>query len=214
MHDQKTNYKTQVDKAHYLGLAYTSLERWNSYFHQLDLIAKTKGRSVLEVGVGSGVVAQELTRRGFEVTTLDIAEDLKPDILGSVTNIPLPDKSFDVVIAAEILEHIETSDLPQALREITRVAKHSVVISVPQPGYVFSAIIKVPLIKRFSLLFKIPFFWKTHVFNGEHYWELGKKGTPVSWFLNHAREAGLHLVEKKSFANDPAHLFFLFTVAK
>ena len=197
-----------------MGLAYSSQERWNSYFHQLALIAKTKGRSVLEVGVGSGVVAQELLRRGFEVKTLDIAEDLKPDVLGSVTNIPLPDKSFDIVIAAEILEHIETSDLPQALREIARVSKHSVVISVPKPGYVFSTIIKIPLIKRFSVLFKIPFFWKTHVFNGEHYWELGKKGTSVSWFLNHAKDAGLKLVEKKSYADDPAHLFFLLTVAK
>lgn len=204
------DYRRQVDKSHYMGLAYSSQERWNSYFHQLDLISKTKARSVLEVGVGSGVVVRELIQRGFEVKTLDIAEDLKPDVLGSVTNIPLPDKSFDVVVAAEILEHIETGDLPQALREIARVSRHSVVISVPEPGYVFSTIIKIPLIKRFSLLFKIPFFWKTHVFNDEHYWELGKKGTPVSWFLKQATEAGLHLVEKESFADDPAHLFFLF----
>ena len=195
-----------------MGLAYSSPERWSAYFHQIALIERAGAHSVLEIGVGSGVVAQELVRRGFEVKTLDIAEDLNPDVLGSVTNIPLPDKSFDAILAAEILEHIKTGDLPQALSEIARVTKHSIIISVPQPGYVFSTIIKIPLIKRFSILFKIPFFWKTHVFNGEHYWELGKRGTPVSWFLQHAREAGLHLVEKKSFADDPAHLFFLFTV--
>lgn len=206
------NYTTQVDKTHYSGLAYSSQERWNSYFHQLDLVKKTGAQSILEVGVGSGVVVQELTRRGLQVTTLDIAEDLVPDILGSVTDIPLPDKSFDLVLAAEILEHIDPKDLPQALCEIARVSKSSVIISVPQPGYVFSTIIKIPLIKRFSLLCKIPFFWKKHKFNGEHYWELGKKGTPASWFLREAKVAGLQLIIKKSFADDPAHLFFLFTV--
>ncbi len=206
------DYKTQVYRAHYSGLAYSSQERWNSYFHQLELVAKTKAVSVLEVGVGTGIVASELLRRGLTVKTLDIAADLSPDVLGSVTKIPLPDKSFDTVLAAEILEHIETADLPQALSEITRVSKKYVIISVPQPGYVFSTIIKIPLIQRFSVLFKIPFLWKTHRFNGEHYWELGKHGLPVSWFLSQAKTAGLNLEMKKSYADDPAHLFFLFTI--
>lgn len=204
------NYSSQVDKSHYAGVAYRSNERWNSYWHQLALVAATNPQNVLEVGVGSGVVARELRSRGVAVTTIDIAEDLKPDVVGSVTDMPFEKNSFDCVLAAEILEHIEFSDVPQALSEIARAARTHAVISIPHPGWVFSIIYKLPLLPRISLLFQLPFFWKTHQFNGEHYWELGKKGYPTGHFIATAKEAGLTLVSLEKHADDPAHRFFLF----
>lgn len=206
------NYTPQVGKEHYAGQAYRSGERWSSYWHQIAIMRSTGAESVLEVGMGEGVVARQLAAGGIKVETLDIAEDLKPDVVGSVTAIPLPDKSYDAVLAAEVLEHITFDDLPQALREMVRVARKFVMISVPHPGYVFSIIYKVPLLPRISLLYKIPFFWKTHTFNGQHYWELGKKGYSVNKFLKEAKTAGLTLVEHKAYADDPAHRFFLFRV--
>lgn len=206
------NYEKQVGKHHYDGQAYRSNERWNSYWHQIDIVRGETPSSVLEVGVGEGVVARKLASMGITVKTLDIAEDLAPDIVGSVTAIPLPDKSFDLVLAAEVLEHIRFEDLPAALREIARVAKKSVVISVPHPGFVFSIIYKLPLLPRVSFLFKFPFFWKSHAFDGQHYWELGKKGYPVSLFLREAKNAGLSLALHRVYADDPAHRFFLFHI--
>ncbi|MCR4325937.1 MAG: UPF0146 family protein, partial [Patescibacteria group bacterium] len=72
------SYSAQVDKSHYAGGAYRSQERWNSYWHQLALVEKTGAKKLLEVGVGEGIVARELAARGVAVTTVDIAEDLKP----------------------------------------------------------------------------------------------------------------------------------------
>lgn len=204
-------YEKQVDRSHYEGQAYRSGERWVSYYHQLALVRCTKAKEVLEVGVGEGIVARELRNTGTAVTTVDIAEDLRPDVLGSVTALPFADNSFDVVLAAEILEHIKYDDIPQALREIARVARTHAVISVPHPGYVFSVSYKVPLLPKIDLLAQIPFFWKTHVFNGEHYWELGKKGYPVSRFLTDAKSAGLHLQKLEKYVDDPGHRFFLFS---
>jgi len=204
-------YATQVNKSHYSGLAYRSSERWNSYYHQLELVRAISPGALLEVGVGQGVVARELRAEGVSVTTLDIAEDLQPDVVGSVTNIPLGDQSFDAVLAAEILEHIDFADVPQALAELARVARRHVVISIPHPGYVFSLSFKLPLLPKIDLLMQVPFFWKTHVFNGEHYWELGKKGYPVSRFIATAQHAGLQLVTYKKYADDPGHRFFVFT---
>lgn len=204
-------YAPQVDKSHYQGKSYRSHERWNSYWHQLDLVRALTPSRVLEIGPGGGVVTRELRALGIEVITCDIAPDLNPDIIASVTALPVEDGSFDVVLAAEILEHIEFSDLPAALRELCRASSRAVVISLPHPGYVFSLRLKVPLIPRIEAFFKVPFFFKTHSFNGEHYWELGKRGYPLSRFITAAREAGLSLVSSKAYADDPAHRFFVFT---
>lgn len=203
-------YATQVNKSHYSGLAYRSSERWNSYYHQLALVRAIAPTTLLEVGVGEGVVARQLSAEGVHVTTLDIAEDLGPDIVGSVTDIPKESNSFDAVLAAEILEHIDFADVPQALRELARVVRTHVIISIPHPGYVFSLSFKLPLLPKIDLLAQVPFFWKTHVFNGEHYWELGKKGYPVSRFVAVAKDAGLQLVSYSKYADDPGHRFFVF----
>ena len=203
-------YTPQVDKSHYVGAAYSYQDRWNAYWHQLVLVHRTAPQDLLEVGVGAGIVARELRQVGVAVTTVDIAADLEPDVLGSVTDLPFKDASFDTVLAAEILEHISFDDVPQALHEIARVTKKYAVLSLPYPGYVFSIIFKFPLLSRTEFLLQVPFFWKTHVFNGEHYWELGKKCYPVSRFITAAHEAGLSLVSLEKFADDPAHRFFLF----
>lgn len=174
------SYTPQVDKTHYEGSAYRSGERWISYFHQMSLVRSVHPRNVLEVGVGS------------------------------VMALPFPDNAYDCVLAAEILEHIRFEDVPKALSEIARVTRKSAVISIPHPGWVFSFVFKLPLLPQIELFFQIPFFWKTHTFNGEHYWELGKKGYPVRRFLQTASDAGLQLVSYKKYADDPAHRFFLF----
>jgi SAM-dependent methyltransferase len=50
-------------------------------------------------------------------------------VQGDVTNLQFPDKHFDVVFCAEVLEHI--SALQKACSEISRVARHAIVIGVP-----------------------------------------------------------------------------------
>lgn len=206
------SYTPQVPKEHYACGSYRSSERWSSYWHQLELVRETLPQTVLEVGVGEGVVAQELSRGGITVTTLDIAQDLHPDVIGSVTNIPFPPKSFDTVLAAEVLEHVPFGDVPTALGEIARVARKAVVISLPHPGCVFFFSVKIPLLPRIEIFFKIPFFWKQHRFNGQHYWELGKREFSLRRFLTLACEAGLTYTHTTQYADDPAHRFFLFSV--
>ncbi len=73
----------QVEAAHY-NLKYDSKERFCSYWHQINEITKLKPEKVLEVGIGNGFVSDYLKKRNFNVTTVDIDKDLKPDIVGSV----------------------------------------------------------------------------------------------------------------------------------
>lgn len=172
----------QVSKEHYDFERYCYPDRWASYYYQIREILRTKPASVLEIGAGDETVKKYVTRAiGCSYQTLDIADDLHPDIVGSILALPLTDKSFDTICAFEVLEHIPWNDVPQALSEIARVTKGRVLISVPHFGPPIRFSLKIPFIPQISFLWKIPYPRK-HVWNGQHYWELGKRDYPVRVF--------------------------------
>ncbi|MGH9024727.1 MAG: class I SAM-dependent methyltransferase, partial [Acidimicrobiia bacterium] len=53
-----------------------------------------------------------------------------PAVFGDIAALPFPDRSFDLVLAIEVLEHVPRPS--DALHEIARVAKGDVVLSVPR----------------------------------------------------------------------------------
>lgn len=98
--------------------------------------------SVLEVGCGPGDLAGELRERvvdwgqylgtDLSANQIAIAEDRYPTLSfrqANAVELPFSDNSFDLVIACEVLEHIESPEL--ALREISRVSKRWMLVSVP-----------------------------------------------------------------------------------
>lgn len=96
-------------------------------------LADVRGRSVLDLGCGTGRHAIRLAAAGAAVTALDLSEGMlakaraKPgaerirffahDVAAPL---PLPDASFDLVLCTLMLEHV--ADLAVALREMRRVA--------------------------------------------------------------------------------------------
>jgi len=83
---------------------------------------------VLELGCGAGILARQLLAFGNAVTALDISEvaiaQLPKEIKGVVStlpDIPFSDDSFDVVVATEILEHI--NDDQACVMEAVRVLR-------------------------------------------------------------------------------------------
>jgi len=89
--------------------------------------------------------------------SVDIAEDLKPDVVGSVLQLPFADKSFDVACAFEVLEHLPFEQFDKAVGELCRVARSHIVISVPHFGPMLSFSLKIPFIPQLRFAFKIPF---------------------------------------------------------
>src|SRR5262247_2539049 len=92
--------------------------------------------SVLDVGARDGYLSRLLTEHFASVTALDmekpsIAHDRINCVEGDVTRLEFASGSFDVVLCAEVLEHIPGKGLEQACRELSRVAKSHVVIGVP-----------------------------------------------------------------------------------
>lgn len=179
-------YNKQVKAEYYTFSKYMDSERWMSFYEQIQQFhALEKKSSVLEIGAGLTMNREHIEEYLPDLTykTLDIAKDLNPDYVGSAHSIPLEDNSFDAVFAFEILEHLPFSEFEVALSEIKRVSKHTVVISLPHFGPPIKFLFKFPFIKEIRLAYKIPYH-PEHTFNGQHYWEIGKKGYSIKTIRN------------------------------
>lgn len=175
-----TESAIQVDKSHYEFPRYMSKPRWISVWHQLDEVIRLKPKKVLEIGPGPGLFKQAASVFGIDVETLDLDPELKPDHIGSATELPFADNSYDVVCAFQMLEHLPYEAALLAFREMVRVSKEAVVISLPDAKPVWHFRIHIPKLgTRDFLLPRLFFKPPIHEFDGEHYWEVNKKQWPL-----------------------------------
>lgn len=199
----------QVDKSHYQFNKYAFEGRFVSYYWQLKEVLDLNQSSILEVGVGDRVFGDFIKNNtSVSYTSVDVAEDLHPDVVGSILKLPFADKSFDVVCAFEVLEHLPFDQFDVAIAEISRVARTHVVISIPHFGPMLSFSLKIPFIPLIRFAVKIP-FPKKHVFNGQHYWELGKHGYPAQRVRKVLQKHGDILRDFVPFGNSYHHFFIL-----
>ena len=100
--------ETNLDRSIYFSDGYFSSRQWMSYRSQIEGVRSYNPHTVLEIGVGSGFVTSILRKCGYSVTTIDINPGLEPDYVGSITDLDnvFQDKSFDVVLCAEVMEHL------------------------------------------------------------------------------------------------------------
>jgi ubiquinone/menaquinone biosynthesis C-methylase UbiE len=202
--------KPQVELKHYYNNKYDSKGRFISYWHQINEIINLNPDNILEIGIGNGFVSKYLKDRNFNLTTLDIDERLKPDKIGSVLNIPFCDNCFDVVACYELLEHIDYIDFPKALSEIYRVSKSNVIISLPDRNRIYRIFIQIPKVGIFKRLIPVPTLKKKkHVFDGEHYWEIGKLNYPLDLIKKDIKNAGFNILKTYRIFEHPYHRFFI-----
>lgn len=208
-------YKPQVPAEVYEKHAFHPL-RIESITEQLRQICYSGYTNILEIGVGKGFL-KHVFRLFPQIshTTIDIAEDLSPDYVGSVTNMPFDDSQFDVVVCGQVLEHLPFTDFLPALKEIRRVARHKVILSLPDKRRHFG--IAVCLV-RFGWF---RFEWnparkmcasRELEFKGEHYWEIGCKGTLTRDVTKAIREVGFKIEKQYRLWRHPWHCFFMLRV--
>lgn len=112
----------------------------------LRLVNGISPKNLLDAGCGEGFVMRylwdhykgvlPLTGFDMDYNAISQARSINPGqhlAQASIYNMPFRDKSFDLVICLEVLEHLTRVD--GALAEISRVARGDCIISVPFEPY-------------------------------------------------------------------------------
>jgi hypothetical protein len=202
-------YYSQDKKGSHVNysLKYSDKRRWISYYWQIYYIFSLNVKDVLEIGPGFAVVG-DVIKRHLIYKMMDINDDLNPDYVGSVTKVPIKDNRFDLIICCEVLEHIRFEDFRIALRELQRVTKRWVMISLPYACMFFHIGIDLFGFKLCDISFRIPKFWERHSKDKYHYWEIGKRGYPINRIKKVIKE--YFKIEKCFYDKlNPYHQFFI-----
>jgi len=132
------------------------------FFSSVISLAKPLSpKKVLDAGCGEGFSLNKLMENkiGEEIEGIEnskeailIGKKIFPKAkikLGDIYNLPYPSNYFDLVLATEVLEHLENPQ--KALSEIIRVAKKYIILSVPnEPIFRLANFLRGKYVKRFG----------------------------------------------------------------
>lgn len=210
--------------------------RYTQYYFQLKeilILPKTNLDKILEVGPGLGILKNLLSNYDFSYQSLDLDKKNNPDIFGSVTKIPLEKNSVDLICAFQILEHLPFNQFLKALKEITRVSKKYVFISLPCNTSSLRLNLDIDLNLRFlnrlsifNINFFKPFLLKLKKDKNErellnrpdsinpHYWEVGTKSYPKSKIISILKENKIKILKNYHNPYKSYHWYILGELVK
>lgn len=109
-----------------------------------SIATKKKGPlRILEIGCGTGELLKEIGRfgtvRGIDISPRAIeyckTRGLTNAVIGDATRIPFPEESFDVVIALDVIEHLENDSI--GCNELVRVLSPDGTAIITVPAFAF-----------------------------------------------------------------------------
>lgn len=194
----------------YFNIKYLHRNRWISYWYQFKEAVSLDSKVVLEVGPGNGIVANLLKNNGIDVKTIDLDRGNNPDYAEDISsNLSISENCFDTVLCCEVLEHLPYSKFSSALKNMWKISRKNVIITLP---YTSKGTIKIrihiPLTSVSYLKLFTPFPHK-HIIEGEHYWEIGKEGYPLSKILGDIEKIGFKIKNHYPIYENPYHYMII-----
>ncbi|MFT6715982.1 MAG: SAM-dependent methyltransferase [Saprospiraceae bacterium] len=104
--------------------------------------------SILDVGCGNGLITNALKGQynviGVDRSKAALEFVTASKIEASCDDIPVEDKSFDMVLSSELLEHLDEKTFLASVKEFDRIAAKYLLISVPYNESINKGLIKCP----------------------------------------------------------------------
>jgi len=201
--------------------AYYSQKRIVHQWTQLDLLARTEARRVLEIGPAYGLVTAMLANAGYEVTTLDLvarqfASPTPRHIEADIQRLGANEiAGYDAILACEILEHIDWDLVPGVLRALRDSGAQYLVVSVPYMAFqiTLDLYLNARTVRHYfsmkKLLSRREFAREPP---GGHQWEVGYKGYRLRRWEDVLRGSGWRIV-RREFTAHTRSVFHLLAAA-
>lgn len=97
------------------------------------LDACSKNNVIYDMGCGEGVLVGEYRKKGYAITGMDANYSSEFVVQRSFLDSSLPDRSVDVALCLDVIEHLTYADQERAVAEFARILKPGgkALISVP-----------------------------------------------------------------------------------
>jgi len=148
-------------RMHFKSIAYTmSEDEYNNFYKEADAISSKRitdlsesninyiignipsGRnSIIDIGCGKGYLLDRIKKIHPDASLhgLDLENKIRYEeinfLKGSITSLPFPDNSFDIVICTHTIEHV--IHLQHAVNELIRITKNRLIIVTPCQRYFY-----------------------------------------------------------------------------
>lgn len=189
-----------------------------------ELKSSEKKIKVLDLGSGERYSMEPSAfPKNAEVYALDFRPPKSPgSVRGDASAVPFRAKTFDVIIASELLEHVPSPS--KVIEEITRVLKNDGVAIVTTPWLwellrePHFQLFSYPMVKRYSKSRKIPGFYQETFKRTVRFIESGEAHiswhTPFYWrrvlkqYFEGVEEIGAPIKPFKGYTYNPRHTLF------
>jgi ubiquinone/menaquinone biosynthesis C-methylase UbiE len=166
----------------------------------VEIIKSNSPKTILDVGCGEAFNSEiilknidtQITGIDLDEGAIEMAKKRVPDATfqtGSIFELPFEDNSYDLVLCNEVLEHISNPHI--AVKELLRVSKGTVIISVPhEPWFRLGNILSFTHITRFGNPIDHINHWSLSKFKKEFKEHLNFKSTKLAfpWIIVEATQ--------------------------
>lgn len=180
------------------------LNRFKSYWNQINEIVNLNPSNVLEVGKGTGFVNNYLKSIGIDVTSIDIDTNRKPDIVCDIREFESKIK-FHVVCLFEVIEHMPFHNIEPLFQKLNLYSNY-IVMSVPVCTKAYRL-----LAPKIDILLELPLNDHDPV-SKWHYWELNKKRKKDLESI--FRQSGFEIINGYRYKENAFNYFYVLKTGK
>ncbi|MCB9554976.1 MAG: class I SAM-dependent methyltransferase [Deltaproteobacteria bacterium] len=178
-YEARGDYHRKIDRNwHYYPVYVEKMAFVRRYLDRVGTSAR-----IIDLGCGEGLLVEEYRAKGFDIRGVDAHYSSDCVERGSITKLSHADRSYDCVMALDVIEHLQFEQQEAAIGEIYRILRPGgrALISVPNLAHLASRV-------AFFALGRLIRTSEANRHPGDR---------PIAEYLKLTRAAGLRLVSRK-----------------